>query len=43
MDREGMMRTRSAITEIIEEEHKAGIPYNKIIVGGFSQGNIAAR
>lgn len=37
-DAEGIQRAASSIQSMIEEEVKGGIPSNRIIVGGFSQG-----
>ncbi|KAH9854930.1 Phospholipase/carboxylesterase [Lenzites betulinus] len=37
-DEPGMLRTVHAINQLITEEVDAGIPANRIVVGGFSQG-----
>jgi predicted esterase len=37
-DEEGTMATRSMIHGIIADEVKAGVPANRIVIGGFSQG-----
>ena len=37
-DEKGMMRTLKAVDALIQAEVDAGIPENRIIVGGFSQG-----
>ena len=37
-DEEGTMATRNLIHDLIASEIKAGIPANRIVVGGFSQG-----
>ncbi|KAI9322457.1 Phospholipase/carboxylesterase/thioesterase [Dichotomocladium elegans] len=38
MDEKGMMASVDAINQIIEAEMKTGIPSERIVVGGFSQG-----
>ena len=41
MDREdadGILRSASAITELIKREHSRGITYDNIVLAGFSQG-----
>jgi predicted esterase len=42
MDKEGIERTRDQLTDLIDQEHKEGIPYHRIVVGGFSQGSSSA-
>ncbi|KAL0070110.1 hypothetical protein AAF712_002597 [Marasmius tenuissimus] len=37
-DEEGMMQTVRDVRELIELENADGIPYNRIVLGGFSQG-----
>jgi len=37
-DEEGIMRTVDTIDQLVEEEIKRGVPADRIIVGGFSQG-----
>ena len=37
-DEPGILRSRTTLTNMIDEEIKAGIPSTKIILGGFSQG-----
>lgn len=37
-DTEGIQRAASSIHNMIEEEVKGGIPSNRILIGGFSQG-----
>lgn len=37
-DQAGLFHTRKAIEEIVEGERKGGIPAERIILGGFSQG-----
>ena len=37
-DEEGTMATRSMIHGLIADEVKAGVPANRIVIGGFSQG-----
>lgn len=39
-DEEGMMRSVNLVHRLIKEEIDAGIPSEKIIVGGFSQGKL---
>jgi predicted esterase len=38
-DEDGMLKSIHLVHKLITEEVDAGIPSNKIIVGGFSQGN----
>ena len=37
-DEEGMLKTVNMVHKLISEEVDAGIPSDRIIVGGFSQG-----
>ena len=37
-DEEGMLKTVNMVHKLITEEVDSGIPSDKIIVGGFSQG-----
>ncbi|KAG0052124.1 hypothetical protein BGZ83_002950 [Gryganskiella cystojenkinii] len=37
-DEHGMLQSRSSLMEIIKDEVNSGIPANRIVVGGFSQG-----
>ncbi len=37
-DIEGLRSSAKTVYSIIEDEIRAGIPSNKIIIGGFSQG-----
>jgi len=39
-DKAGMLRSRDAIASLIQEQVAAGIPENRIVVGGFSQGKL---
>ncbi|KAI1436955.1 Phospholipase/carboxylesterase/thioesterase [Xylaria sp. CBS 124048] len=41
-DESGMLRTRDYIHTLIQEEIDAGIPSNRIVLGGFSQGGAMA-
>ena len=41
-DRNGILNSEESIIDIIEDEIKAGIPANKIILAGFSQGGAMA-
>ena len=37
-DKEGILRSAKLISDLIEMEHERGIPYNRIMLAGFSQG-----
>ena len=37
-DTEGIQRAALSVQSLIEEEIKGGIPSNRIVIGGFSQG-----
>lgn len=37
-DTEGIQRAATSVQTLIEDELKAGIPSNRIVIGGFSQG-----
>lgn len=37
-DTEGIQRAAASVHSLIEDEIKGGIPSNRIIIGGFSQG-----
>jgi lysophospholipase-1/lysophospholipase-2 len=37
-DEEGMLKSANVVHRLITEEVEAGIPSDRIIVGGFSQG-----
>src|SRR4051794_37636577 len=37
-DREGILRTQKHVHELIQKEIDAGIPADRIVLGGFSQG-----
>ena len=39
-DIEGLKSSAKTVYSIIEDEIRAGIPSNKIIIGGFSQGTL---
>ena len=39
-DLEGLKKSAETVFDIIETEIRTGIPSNKIIIGGFSQGNV---
>jgi len=39
-DEDGMLKSVQLVYKLIAEEVDAGIPSDKIVVGGFSQGNI---
>jgi phospholipase/carboxylesterase len=41
-DEAGLRETQKQIAELIEQEHLRGIPRNRIILGGFSQGGAVA-
>jgi len=41
-DVEGMQRSADAVYEIVEDEIRSGIPSDRIIIGGFSQGAAVA-
>ncbi|XP_071118605.1 acyl-protein thioesterase 1-like [Haliotis cracherodii] len=41
-DEEGIKKASNIIKSLIEEEEKAGIPSNQIVIGGFSQGGAVA-
>lgn len=41
-DEPGLLRTRDYISGLIQAEIDAGIPANRIVVGGFSQGGAIA-
>eukprot|EP00051_Salpingoeca_urceolata_P009805 m.119153 g.119153 ORF g.119153 m.119153 type:complete len:279 (-) comp16454_c0_seq2:252-1088(-) len=41
-DADGIKKAAKELHEIIEAEHSAGIPYDRIVVGGFSQGGATA-
>jgi len=42
VDEEGLKKAQTLIHELIAAEEKAGIPANRIILGGFSQGGALA-
>lgn len=42
MDEKGIRSSSQRIVEIIEREHDRGIPYEKIVLAGFSQGGAIA-
>ena len=37
-DEEGMMRSVEYICSLVDKEHKEGLPLERIVLGGFSQG-----
>lgn len=37
-DEEGMLESKAALSEIINQEIQGGIPPSRIVLGGFSQG-----
>lgn len=37
-DTEGIQRAAASVASLIEEEIQGGIPSNRIVIGGFSQG-----
>jgi len=37
-DEEGTLATKNLIHSLIADEVKAGVPANRIVIGGFSQG-----
>jgi len=37
-DNEGIQRAAASVHSLIEDEMKGGIPANRILIGGFSQG-----
>ncbi len=37
-DTEGIQRAAATVQSLIEDEIKAGIPSNRVLIGGFSQG-----
>lgn len=39
-DLDGLKKSAETVFDIIETEIRTGIPSNKIIIGGFSQGNV---
>lgn len=41
-DEEGILDASRKVSSLIEQEHAAGIPYNKILIAGFSQGGALA-
>lgn len=41
-DQSGILESAKAILEIVAEEERKGIPRNKIVIGGFSQGGVIA-
>lgn len=41
-DEEGMLESVSGIRELVKKEVEAGIPENRIIIGGFSQGSVVS-
>ncbi|XP_061175036.1 acyl-protein thioesterase 1-like [Saccostrea echinata] len=41
-DEEGIKASSEILRKLIEEEEKAGIPANRIVIGGFSQGGSVA-
>lgn len=41
-DEPGIKKARDGVHQLIEEEVKAGIPYDRILLGGFSQGGALA-
>lgn len=42
VDEEGIERAKTLVHELINNEEKAGIPSNRILLGGFSQGGALA-
>lgn len=42
-DEDGMLKSANLVHKLITEEVDAGIPSDRIIVGGFSQGIISRR
>ncbi len=42
MDEAGIRSSSKRLTEIIEQEHDRGVPYDKIVLAGFSQGGAIA-
>ncbi|MCL4132156.1 UNVERIFIED_CONTAM: hypothetical protein GTU68_008754 [Idotea baltica] len=41
-DKDGIKKARDSVHQMIEQEVKEGIPYSRIILGGFSQGGALA-
>ena len=41
-DEKGMLESGVHLVKLIEHEHAKGIPYNRILVAGFSQGGVIA-
>jgi lysophospholipase-2 len=41
-DEEGIKKARNLVHQMISDEEKAGIPANRIVIGGFSQGGALA-
>lgn len=41
-DKDGIKKARDSVHQMIEQEVKEGIPYNRIVLGGFSQGGALA-
>lgn len=41
-DKAGIKKARDGIHQLIEQEAKLGIPYSRIVLGGFSQGGALA-
>lgn len=42
IDEDGTRQSSQQLIELIEREHERGIPYNKILLAGFSQGGAIA-
>lgn len=41
-DEQGILLSVEQILELVEQQHKLGVPYENIIVAGFSQGGVIA-
>ncbi len=42
VDEEGILQSAAALGSLVEREHERGVPYDKIVVAGFSQGGAIA-
>ncbi len=42
IDRDGVLASARTIEDLIEEQHAAGIPYERMVLAGFSQGGAIA-
>lgn len=42
VDEQGIERAKTLVHELINNEEKAGIPSNRVLLGGFSQGGALA-